>query len=189
VPLSTFLAIAERSDVVALDPQGYFRQRSGTDNSISLSSWGDDTILRKIDVLKVSEDELRHLPVSQNSDYVQTLQEIHALGPSLIVVTRGPKGVIAADFRSDSLIQYSVPAAPCKVVDETGAGDLFLAAFTYSLTLLRKSLLDSLTLGVAAASVLIEQQTAGGLPITFPDSILKSRAKMVLEKTEIETEM
>jgi sugar/nucleoside kinase (ribokinase family) len=187
VPSSTFIAIADRSRTVALDPQGYFRHRSEADSSISLGSWQDDSILRRADILKVSEDEVRYLPVSQKGDYKRTLQEIHDFAETpIILITRGPKGVIAADFRSNHPTQYSVPAAPCRVVDETGAGDLFLSAFTYSMVLLRKPLLASLTLGVAAASILIEQK---GLPSTFPDGVLNSRAEIVLKKTEIETEI
>ena len=75
------------------------------------------------DILFGNEDEVRHLTgctslddcISQLSQYVRTL-----------VITRGAQGAVAVQAGE----RVEIPAAPvAKIVDTTGAGDLFAAGF------------------------------------------------------------
>lgn len=56
-----------------------------------------------------------------------TLQQLLALGPSIAIITSGKKGVYA----SNGTTYAHVPAFQVKVIDTTGAGDVFSAAFLY----------------------------------------------------------
>ena len=51
--------------------------------------------------------------------------EVAALGPQIVVATRGGKGSLAYDGESFYLGQI----VPCSVVDTMGAGDSFIAGF------------------------------------------------------------
>ncbi len=74
----------------------------------------------------------------------KSLEAIKDFGPDTVIVTRGSKGCLA--IHGNKL--YEQKAYRVKVVDTTGAGDAFTAAFIYSL--LRK---DAMTFALKFASV------------------------------------
>jgi fructokinase len=71
------------------------------------------------DVVKVSDEDLRWLYADRRDEDVA--QDWLALGPALVVVTRGGAGVyaLAAD------LELRRPAVPIDLVDTVGAGDSF----------------------------------------------------------------
>jgi fructokinase len=54
----------------------------------------------------------------------ESLLHVCALGPALVIVTQGEKGVLARSGSSDTL---QVPTFPVAVIDTVGAGDAFCA--------------------------------------------------------------
>ena len=78
---------------------------------------------KRIDILFANEDEAFQLTGRSNLD--AALASLSAKVPTL-VVTRGAAGAIAIDDGK----RVEIPAAPvAKVIDTTGAGDLFAAGF------------------------------------------------------------
>ena len=76
-----------------------------------------------IDLLFANEDEVRHLTGS--SDLERAIEQLSAKVATL-VVTRGAAGSLAVEDGQ----RVQIPAAPVeRVVDTTGAGDLFAAGF------------------------------------------------------------
>ncbi len=76
-----------------------------------------------VDLLFANEDEVMHLTGS--GDLERALEQLSAKVATLIV-TRGPEGAIGIENKQ----RIEIPAAPVgKVVDTTGAGDLFAAGF------------------------------------------------------------
>ena len=76
-----------------------------------------------VDILFANEDEVRHLTGRDGLD--DSLAELSLKVPTL-VVTRGAAGALAIERGK----RVEVPAAPvARVVDTTGAGDLFAAGF------------------------------------------------------------
>ena len=76
-----------------------------------------------IDLLFANEDEVRHLTGS--GELEEAIEQLSAKVATL-VVTRGAAGAIAIDNGE----RVTIPAAPVeRVVDTTGAGDLFAAGF------------------------------------------------------------
>ncbi|MBR4194248.1 MAG: fructoselysine 6-kinase [Oscillospiraceae bacterium] len=53
------------------------------------------------------------------------LRELQAMGPKLVIATRGSRGSMAFDGTEF----YTVGAIPCSVVDTLGAGDSYIAGF------------------------------------------------------------
>ena len=82
-----------------------------------------DVILRQVDVVKVSTDDLRMLrPDSTSFDAARGLLE---LGPAAVLVTDGPAPVTIHTPTEER----SIPVPVADVVDTIGAGDAFVAAF------------------------------------------------------------
>ncbi len=79
--------------------------------------------IRHADIVKVSSEDLDVLAPGILHDHV--ISEWRALGPKLLIVTRGAKGAIA--FFENS--QVEVAACPVTVRDTIGAGDTFMGAF------------------------------------------------------------
>jgi sugar/nucleoside kinase (ribokinase family) len=76
-----------------------------------------------VDLLFANEDEVLHL--TGRTDLETAIHELHARVGTL-VVTRGAAGAIGVEDGQ----RVEVPAAPvAKIVDTTGAGDLFAAGF------------------------------------------------------------
>jgi fructokinase len=80
-----------------------------------------EQFVRAADVVKVSDEDLRWL--APDEDPAAVAAGWLALGPSVVVVTRGGEGAtgVAAAGRVD------VEAPPVEVVDTVGAGDAFTA--------------------------------------------------------------
>lgn len=82
------------------------------------------------DSVKVSEEEMELL-FGKGLSYAAGAQQILALGPSLVMITLGSKGVYYASKHGFSG-QLGVPQV--KVADTTGAGDSFGGGMLYRLT-------------------------------------------------------
>jgi sugar/nucleoside kinase (ribokinase family) len=114
-----------------------------------------------IDILFVNEEEL--LCLTQESDRERALAMVTPKVP-LLVVTLGPDGALA--IRGDE--RFGVSAEPVeRVVDTTGAGDLFAAGFLAGQAQGR-SIEESLRVGAIAAAEVISHYGAR------PDADLKA---------------
>jgi len=90
----------------------------------------------------------------------QSVGRVLALGPELVIVTRGAKGAAAFTRKN----QYSIGTYPVQVKDTTGAGDCFHAAFLFGL-LSDWDLQHCLNFAGAAAAISIQSIGARkGLP-------------------------
>jgi sugar/nucleoside kinase (ribokinase family) len=102
----------------------------------------------EIDILFANEGEIKTL--METEDFDEAVTEAAKSVPTL-VVTRGADGAVAVQNGD----HVSVPAEPvAKVLDTTGAGDLFAAGFLAGQAQGR-SLKDSLTMGAVAAAEVI----------------------------------
>ena len=82
-----------------------------------------DRILRRVDLVKTSTEDLTYLFPGQSTE--QAAVELLARGPACVVVTDGAAAVRA--FAGGQEIRAEVP--PADVVDTVGAGDAFGGAF------------------------------------------------------------
>lgn len=80
----------------------------------------------------------------------QKLLQVAAMGPRLVVATRGIKGSLAYDGREF----YAYGIVKCEVGDTMGAGDSFIAGFLTA-WLQKKSIIDCMAAGAANAAVTI----------------------------------
>jgi sugar/nucleoside kinase (ribokinase family) len=105
-----------------------------------------------IDILFANEEEAGIL---ENSDPEAAIESLGRDVP-LLVVTRGERGAIA--IRGEERVEVT-PEPVGRVVDTTGAGDLFAAGFLYG-EVNGRSLEDSLRIGAIAAAEVISHYGA-----------------------------
>lgn len=93
-------------------------------------------LLQLADVIKLSDDELQYLAADLDPEVwlLQLLeqQQPKSANPRWAVITAGAAAVRSCSATGD----FSVPVTPVKVVDTTAAGDAFVGAWLYQLSVL-----------------------------------------------------
>jgi hypothetical protein len=111
----------------------------------------DPQLLAQVDAVFLSEEDIEVFG-SEN-----LLDDLRRSVP-LVSVTRGERGAVV--YRGDETLEVGV--AQCEVVDPTGAGDSYAAAFLFALAR-GDSLPAAARLATAAASIVVEAQGGGSL--------------------------
>jgi sugar/nucleoside kinase (ribokinase family) len=111
------LATLGRGRKLSLDGQGLVRP--GRTGPVELDGEYDPSVLRHVDLLKLSQDEADALGLRLDE------RSLRSLGVQEIVVTLGRKGCVVY---ADGLAEH-IPTRPLEVADPTGAGDEFMAAY------------------------------------------------------------
>ncbi len=93
-----------------------------------------------------NKEEAQRILDTEESDISKLLENMHTLGPKIVVITDGPNGAYVFDSNTQEKWfgpMYPDPAPP---VDRTGAGDSFASTFTSAL-ILGKSISEALRWG------------------------------------------
>ena len=137
------------SGCLSIDPQGMTR-RFNSKGMVKCSADMDQRLLGLIDIYKSSFEEI--VALTKQSDLRAAIKTIHGLGPKIVIVTMGAKGSVLSI--ADKI--YNIPACHSeKVVDPTGAGDVFIGAFLTEYVA-GKDPLWCACVGSAAASFVVE---------------------------------
>lgn len=137
--IARYLAI--HPDVKLAFQPGTFQMRFGTDLLASL--------YHRAQVFFCNVEEAQRILKTKNRDIKFLLQQMHALGPELVVVTNGRDGAYAYNGSAG----WFMPIYPGELYERTGAGDAFSATFTAALAL-GKTIAEALRwVPVNAASV------------------------------------
>jgi sugar/nucleoside kinase (ribokinase family) len=111
------LALMKRGRVLSFDGQGLVRP--GKTGPLRLDANYDPEVLRHVDIVKLSEEELETLGLEPNPS------SLASLGVAEVVVTLGSRGsVVYAGRRVEE-----VRGRPVTAPDPTGSGDAFMAAY------------------------------------------------------------
>ncbi|MEV0848169.1 carbohydrate kinase [Streptomyces sp. NPDC049954] len=119
------------------------------------------------DVVKASDEDLRWL--WPDRDPGRSARALLALGPRLVVLTRGAKG--ASAYTGAEGTEVSVAAPPVQVVDTIGAGDAFQSALLDGLLVAEPGVGVSVRLPdtpQALRELLVRSVVAGALATTRP---------------------
>jgi sugar/nucleoside kinase (ribokinase family) len=135
--------------VVSFDPQGSLRNFDEKGN-VSYGQLQDKRLLSLVDIYKSSLDEITIL--TGLSDLDSAIRTVHDYGVETVIVTSGVKGTVLSVEKT----LYKVPAYKfAKVVDPTGAGDVFIGGFLAEYVRSKDSLWCG-CVGSAAASLVVE---------------------------------
>jgi sugar/nucleoside kinase (ribokinase family) len=149
ISIELFEKIKKNANFVLLDPQGFLR-RKNSENKIYLEQ--TDLNLSNISAIKVNQDELKYLTGTSNVDGIKTLQK------------KGIDSVILTDKQNISLLSknriYSITLPNLELVDTTGIGDIFCAAFCCTM-LREKDILWALSFGGGAVQAALESKQIG----------------------------
>jgi sugar/nucleoside kinase (ribokinase family) len=149
IPLKVVERLREFTDCLCIDPQGMTRRFDAKGN-VSCCVQMDRKILSFVNVYKSSLDEIGIL--TGITDVRKALQAAHDLGPEIVIATMGAQGSMLSV--EGEICQ--VPACkPTRVVDPTGAGDVFIGAFLTEFTR-KKDPFWCACVGSAAGSLVVE---------------------------------
>lgn len=157
---------------LSLDPQGLVR-RFDEKGNVTRRSLTDKRMLELVDIYKSSSDEIK--AVTGMSTQKSAIRAVHDYGVETVIVTLGMKGAVLS-------VEETVCKIPTykseKVVDPTGAGDVFIGGFLAEYVR-SENLLWCACVGSAAASLVVE---AAG-PTFFGDKAeIHQRARVLSEK-------
>jgi sugar/nucleoside kinase (ribokinase family) len=111
-----------------------------------------DLVQGEIDILFANEAEI--LSLFEAKDFDEALQEARKL-PAVVALTRSEKGSVVIDAKGDDV--HVVDASRvARVLDTTGAGDLYAAGFLFGFTR-GKPLAECARLGGLCAAEIIQQ--------------------------------
>ncbi len=149
ISIELFEKIKKNANFVLLDPQGFLR-RKNSENKIYLEQ--TDLNLSNVSAIKVNPDELKCLTSVSNIDGVKILQK------------KGIENVILTDKQNISLLSknkiYSITLPNLELVDTTGIGDIFCAAFCCTM-LREKDILWALSFAGGAVQAALESKQIG----------------------------
>lgn len=107
-------------------------------------------LLKKVNYMTPNESEMRLLSGEETNNFDVQFQKMFAIGVKHVIMTRGASGVLYAN-KDEQTIQ-SFRAYEVDVVDTTGAGDTFCAAFAVAIAG-NKSISEAIQFATAAASL------------------------------------
>ncbi len=141
--------LRESVQELSLDPQGLLRIFD-EDGKVTLSSLADGRILELVDIYKSSSDEIEAL--TGETDLKKAIKIVHDGGVETVIVTLGNEGAMLSSHET----MYRIPVCNSRrLVDPTGAGDVFIGAFLAEY-LRGESILWCGYVGSAAASLIVE---------------------------------
>lgn len=157
---------------LSLDPQGLVRSFDEKGNVIR-GSLTDKRVLELVDIYKSSSDEIK--AVTGMSTQKSAIKAVHDYGVETVIVTLGMKGAVLSVEET----VYKIPAYKSKkVVDPTGAGDVFIGGFSAEY-IRGENLLWCACVGSAAASLVVE---AAGPTFLGEKAEIYRRARVLYEK-------
>jgi sugar/nucleoside kinase (ribokinase family) len=164
--------LREFADVMSLDPHGLVRN-FGENGNVTYSSLPDKRILELVSVFKSSLVEIK--AVTGLSDLGSAIKAVHDCGVETVIVTLGMEGAVLSVEKTI----YNIPAYKSqKVVDPTGAGDVFIGGFLAEYVRGGDSLWCA-CVGSAAASIVVE---ALGPTFLGDKAEIYRRARLLYEK-------
>ncbi len=109
-------------------------------------------ILKQTYCLIINLEEAWEILEKKPNDIRESLFDLTALGPKIVVITNGAEGAYATQKEK----YYRIPSFKVKVVDPTGAGDSFSAAFSSAL-IYQKEITEALQWGIVNSVSLIQK--------------------------------
>ena len=162
------ISVQKFTDRDSQEVKGYFELLENVFNTWKNIKFSENTIkhfhqelLKYVDCLKLSEYEMNF--ITGHYSLEKSVLQILDAGPTITLITRGEEGSILGIKRKTNDIRiYQFPAYPTKkVVDETGAGDVFLYSFTSFLKEFNDPL-KSMAFASSVSSLLIEKEGIDG---------------------------
>jgi sugar/nucleoside kinase (ribokinase family) len=130
IPQETVQYLSKQDIPIYLGAQGYLRHvESG---NVVLKPWrGYKRFLKLVDFLFLDELEARVILGNSSDNCAEIAQVLSNFGPEEVIITRGDRGaVIYSQITAENKNIHDIPSFPPEeIVDPTGLGDTFMAAY------------------------------------------------------------
>jgi ribokinase len=137
-------------------------------------------ILRATTILVLNKSEAQFLLATKSDNIITILKGLRKLGPEIVVVTEGAKGINAYDGEN----YYHLPAYKVKVVSTAGAGDAFASGFLAGI-LHKNDIVHALETGMANAASVIQYYGTKNKLLTYKQAcrfIRRRKEKVIIKK-------
>ncbi|MGA2666337.1 MAG: PfkB family carbohydrate kinase [Nitrososphaerales archaeon] len=158
---AVFDEVRRRSDFCFLDPQGYVRSFDAS-GKVGISPWYDERVMGSIDALKMDMAECQ--AITGKTSPAEAFERLSARNIRKAVITSGGNPAMILD--GTRIMRVEVPRV--KVVDSTGAGDVFAGALL-TCFLRSRDFLWSCCFGIAASSLSLSAIALG--KVDLPRSV------------------
>jgi len=169
VPIAILKKLRKSKSIISLDLQGYVRSFK---NGLVVYSYNDEAMnaLRYANIVHGDEDEVTIL--GRDGDVLKSALKLLDRGPDILLVTKGDKGSYV--LSKDKILFVPAPK-PRKVVDPTGAGDIYTSIFLAHYVT-SGDIEESAVIASSAASLSVEEEGLSGVS-TYEE--IKKRAKSI----------
>ena len=160
------------------DPQGLLRGAHDDGRIYHQKPEGIEEILGMFDIVKPNELEGKVLTgIDCREDPYEAARIIKSWGPKLVIVTLAELGSVVYD--GEQFID--IPAHPVKLIDSTGAGDTYMAGFTFEYLNTGGDLRKSGCFASCVSSIMIEQV---GPEFEITEAEVRERQERLLAQTD-----
>jgi hypothetical protein len=127
IPLETIKYLTRQDKPLYMGVQGYLRHIM--DSKIILKPWREyKNFLKYMDIIFLDTLEAKVLIDDPDYDLSEIAFKLSTLGPEEVIITRGDQGAVVYSQRTHEI--YEIPSnRPEKIVNPTGLGDTFMAAY------------------------------------------------------------
>ena len=159
------------------DPQGLLRNADENGRIFHKKNEGTEETLSVFDVVKPNELEAKILTgIDSRRDPYKAAKIIKDWGPKIVIVTLAELGSVIYDGKT----YIDIPAYKTKLVDATGAGDTYMAGFTFEY-LRTGDLKKSGCFASSVSSLMIEQI---GPDFIIDENEVRRRQTTLFNKTD-----
>jgi len=156
------------------DPQGLLRGADDSDRIYHEKVEGIEEILGLFDVVKPNELEGRILTgIDCRQDPYEAARVIKSWGPKVVIVTLAELGSVIYDGRE----MIDIPPYGIDLLDSTGAGDTYMAGFTFEYLKSGGDLRRAGCYGSCTSSVMIENS---GPDFSMTEDMIRERQETLL---------
>lgn len=127
IPLETVRYLAKHDIPLYLGVQGYLRHI--IDSQVVLKPWTEyKYYLKYMDFIFLDSGEARVILDNPNEDLTDIAQILSSFGPEEVIITMGEQGAVVYSRKNQKIYEI-LPYKPKKIINPTGLGDTFMAAY------------------------------------------------------------
>jgi hypothetical protein len=161
IPQSVFDEVRKRSDFCFLDPQGYVRSFDES-GRVYVTPWYDEKVMGGVDALKMDLAECE--AITGKTVPAEAFEKLSSKNIRKAVITSGGNPAMVLD--GTRVMKVEVPSV--KVMDSTGAGDIFAGSLV-TCYLRSRDFLWSCCFGIASSSLSLSSIALG--KVDLPRSV------------------
>lgn len=124
MPPDVIRYVRKNNSLISLDIQGFLRKV--VNKKVCLEGMAEKSLLENIDIIKCDVKEAEALAGEKSA--IRNAKVISSFGPKEVIITCGSNGSLIYSGGKTAKIKA---AKPVKIIDTTGAGDVYMAGYLF----------------------------------------------------------